>query len=259
VKWSFVSAVNNEQVLRSCLLNSPDIGTVQDVILQRGYASAARAYNAGIDKANGDLVVFAHQDVYFPEGWLASARSAVEALSSEDPDWGVVGVWGVKRTGDRAGHVYCAGLMKTLGGPFEGGREVRSLDEVVLIVRKSSGLRFDERLRGFHMYGADICLEAERRGMKCYAISALCIHNTNGYNMLPLQFWKRSMFLRRKWKRELPISTPCIDVTFWCWPMIRWNIVQAANIMLGRHHAGKRVQDPSLLSRELASRTATND
>ena len=251
MNWSFVSAVNNEPVLNSCLLSSPDIGTVQEVILQRGYSSAALAYNAGIEKANTDLLVFAHQDMYFPEGWMASVQGAMEVLSREDPTWGVLGVWGVKRTGERAGHLYCAGLMRTLGESFEGGREVRSVDEVVLIVRKSSGLRFDERLPGFHMYGGDICLEAARRGMKCYAISAFCIHNTNGYNMLPLQFWRSYFFMRRKWRSELPVITSCTEITFWCWPMIWWNIDRAANLALRRHKAGTRIQDPRQMYRQM--------
>jgi hypothetical protein len=33
--------------------------------------------------------------------------------------------------------------------------------------------------------------------------------------------------------------------------MIRWNVVRAANIALGRHRPGVRVQDPSLLYRDL--------
>ena len=36
--------------------------------------------------------------------------------------------------------------------------------------------------------------------------------------------------------------------------MIRWNIVRAANILLGRHKAGKRVADPAALYRDLISR-----
>ena len=54
--------------------------------------------------------------------------------------------------GERAGHVYCGGIMKRLGAPFDGVEEVMSLDELILILRKSSGLRFDEQLvMRFHM------------------------------------------------------------------------------------------------------------
>ena len=91
-----------------------------------------------------------------------------------------------------------------------------SLDEVVLIFRKSSGLMFDEYLPGYHLYGADICAEARRQGRKSYAISAFCIHNTNIGGILPLEFWKCYLFMRRKWMNSLPIHTPCTRISLSC-------------------------------------------
>lgn len=251
MKWSLIAAVNNESILHSCLLSSPEVGTAQDVILQRGHSSAATAYNAGIEQARADVLVFAHQDVYLPEGWVASVQRAVDTLSREDPMWGVLGAWGVPEGGHRSGYLYCAGLRETLGGPFKGARQVRTLDEVVLIMRRASGLRFDERLAGFHMYGSDLCLEAARYGMKSYAISAFCIHNTNGYNLLPLAFWRNYFFMRRKWKSQLPIETTCTEITCFCYPVIRWNLAQIFKIALKRHKPGRRVPDPCLLAQQV--------
>jgi hypothetical protein len=250
--WSLASAVNNEAVASSCLLRSPDLPGEAEVLLQRGYRSAAEAYNAAIDAAKTDLLVFAHQDVYLPEGWERAAFEGIKLLSKTDPDWGVLGVWGVSPSGGRAGFVYDGGWRRTLGGPFSGGQQVDTLDELLLIVRKSSGLRFDPQLRGFHMYGTDICLEARRQGRKCYAIGAFCIHNTNQYRMLPLQFWQAYFFIRRKWKGQLPIQTPCITITRWCWPMLRWNVVRAINLATGRDKPpAKRIADPRELCNEL--------
>lgn len=251
--WTLISATNNEDVLKACLLSSPDIREASEVKLQRGYPSAAAAYNRAIDKAQSDLLIFVHQDVYLPHGWLTSLRQALDLLSTFDPNWGVLGVYGVNKSwDDGAGFIYCAANGK-LGNAFEGVRQVRSLDEVILILRKSSKLRFDERMPGFHMYGTDICLEARRRGMASYAISAFCIHNTNGYGMLPLDFWRCYLFMRKKWRSELPVATSCTEITFGCWPMIRWNLVRAANIFLGRHRVRLRVHDPSRLYLELLS------
>ena len=242
--WSLISAVSNEAVLNSSLLSSPDIDSASAVILQHGYSSAAAAYNVGIDAAKSDVLVFAHQDVYLPETWLADLNRALATLSVIDPHWAVLGAWGITASGNGAGNVYCGATMKRLGTPFNGVVKVMSLDELILIMRKSSGLRFDEHLEGFHMYGTDICLEAARRGMNCYAISAFCIHNTNGYNLLPLQFWRNYLFIRKKWRSLLPITTSCTRITYLCWPMIWWNIDRAANLMFGRHKVGKRVQNP---------------
>ena len=115
MNWALISAVNDEEVAKGCLLNSPGIQTASEVLLQRGFVSAAGAYNSGIGKTKSDLLVFAHQDVFLPEGWITKVQRAIEFLSREDPDWAVLGVWGVKRSGECAGHVYCAGNMRILG------------------------------------------------------------------------------------------------------------------------------------------------
>lgn len=250
--WSVIASVNDEAVLKNCLLNSPDIRFASEVMLQRGYASAAAAYNAAIAKAKTDLLIFVHQDVYLPEGWMAAVQNTIEIISRADPDWGVLGMWGTRPSGGRAGFVYDGAWGQVLGNQFEGGLEVDSLDEMVLILRKSAGLCFDPHIPGFHMYGADICLEARRRGKKCYAIAAFCIHNTNQYRMLPWQFWKGYLAMRRKWKAQLPLKTTCTDVTYWCWPMVRWNLVRAINLATGRDKSPtKRVEDPGKLHSEI--------
>jgi len=251
LKWTLVSCVNNEAVLQSCLLNSSSSVQASEIILQRGFSSAALAYNNALDKATTDVVVFAHQDVFLPQGWEKKLQCALERLSLMDSQWGVAGVWGVQSSGHRSGHLYCVGLGAVLGDEACGAAHVRTLDELLLIVRKSSRLRFDERLTGFHWYATDICMEAQRQGMKCYAISTFCIHNTNGYNLLPWQFWSSYLFMRKKWRAELPITSPCAEVTPWCWPMIRWNIVQVINLLLKRHNPGRRVEDPRLIYQDL--------
>jgi hypothetical protein len=244
--WAIISAVNDEEVVRSCLLNSPGITGATPIIQKRGCSSAAEAYNTAIEESQADFLVFVHQDMYFPEGWIQRVGQAIEIINRTDRNWGVVGVWGVDENGESKGHVFCTASMRLLGQGWEGGREVVALDEIVLILRKSSGLRFDEELGGFHMYGADICLEAARRGMKCYAISAFCVHNSNTYRLFPFAFWKGYMKMRRKWRFHLPVCTTCIEITKWCWPMIRWNIIRTINLATGRNNViRKRVADPS--------------
>jgi hypothetical protein len=49
-----------------------------------------------------------------------------------------------------------------------------------LIFRKKSGLRFDEELGGFHLYGADICLQAMQRQMPNFSIDAPVNHLSGG-------------------------------------------------------------------------------
>jgi hypothetical protein len=251
--WTLISAVNNQEILKTCLLNSPDVSSAKQIILQEGFKSAGAAYNSGIDNAGTELVVLAHQDVYLPEGWIAAVRKCVESLSKTAPNWGVLGIWGVKARRLATGYLYGTAAGGLLGRPLDRAEEVRTLDEMVLILRKSSGLRFDEKLPGFHMYGPDICLESARRGMKCYVIPAFCIHNDSGYRMLPWHFWKTYWLMRWKWRQELPVPTSCTEITFWCWPMVRWNVVRALNLATGRDKPPpKRATDPTRVYRDLS-------
>jgi hypothetical protein len=253
LQWSLISAVNDERVLKTCLLDSPGIRGAAEVALLRGYPSASAAYNAVIQKTGTDLLVFVHQDVFLPDGWIESVERALETLAAQDPKWGVLGVWGAVDFEQRTGYLYWTGAGP-VSKPFLGGREVACLDEVVLILRKSSGLTFDDRLPGYHLYGADICLEARRRGRKCYAISAFCIHNTNAGHPLPLQFWQCYLYMRRKWKGSLPIDTPCTRITFSCWPILRWNLVYLRDVALGRRRRLNRAASPRrIYERLLAS------
>jgi GT2 family glycosyltransferase len=253
MNWTIVTATNNESVLRSCLLGSPDIRCADRVMQQKGFSSAARAYNAALAQGETDIFVLVHQDVYLPAGWTKQLGQAIAQLEKQDPQWAVAGVWGVKENGERAGNVYCTGLGRMLGQSGTDPVQVRTLDEVLLVVRKSSGVTFDEQLPGYHLYGTDICLEAQRRGLRCYALPAFCIHNTNGYALLPWEFWKSYLIMRRKWKEVLPVITPCAEITKRCWPMFRWNAVQAVNLMLKRHKVGKRISDPAQLYQELVA------
>jgi hypothetical protein len=90
---------------------------------------------------------------------------------------------------------------------------IQTLDEVVLIFRRSSGLRFDDHLPHFHLYGADLCLRAAKTGLKTYAIPAFCIHNTNQYLVLPKEFYECCRHIKRRWKDQLPIQTTCVRIT----------------------------------------------
>ncbi len=253
-KYCLVSAVNDDAVLASCLRASPDFGGPEfEVFEQRGYSSAAVAYNEALERSTGEVVIFAHQDVYFPEGWLAQLEIALHWMAKHDPHWGVLGVYGVEADGRPAGWTYSTGLGRVLGGPFPEPLPVRTLDEVVLIVRRSSGLKFDEGVEGFHMYGTDVCLEAERRGLGVYVISAFAIHNSNGIGQLPSAFWQTYLYVRRKWWAQLPVAAPCAEVTRSLLPMWRARLQRFVDFKLRGRAVGSRVPQPSLLYASLVA------
>ena len=251
VKWSLITAANNEAVLKTCLASSPCVPRVHDFQIMRGFASASAAYNAGIRQAAGDILVFAHQDVYLPGHWDFRLEEAISKLSNADPQWAVLGVWGITLQGESSGYSYCTGLQRVLGQPFETPLPCISFDEALLVFRRSSDLTFDEQLPGFHLYGTDICLTAGKRGMNCYVVPAFCIHNTAGLKFLPWAFWRAYFYMRRKWWRQLPVSTPCTTIARLPTPVVEVPLRSAYSHYLKRRPAGKRVPNPRALYEEL--------
>ena len=124
-------------------------------------------------------------------------------METTDPKWGVLGCFGVTIDGTAKGYLYSNGLGRVLGSPFEQPEQVQTLDEFILIIRKSSGLRFDELLPYFHLYGADICMTAASLGRKCYAISAFSIHNSRRLITLPKEFFKCYFHIKPQTQRLL--------------------------------------------------------
>jgi glycosyltransferase involved in cell wall biosynthesis len=211
---TFVIAVNNREVFERNFLASPCLERSCDkqILVQENFSSAAKAYNDAIDRADNDLIVFCHQDIILPESWLSELNGALDDLAIADPNWGVLGSYGKTQDGRGWGCVYSSG-RDVIGRPMQHPVEVQTLDEIVLILRKSSGLRFDDALPHFHFYGTDICLRAAKSGMKSYAVSTFCIHNTNQTLVLPAEFYQCCKHVKKVWKEYLPIQTTCIRIT----------------------------------------------
>ena len=153
--------------------------------------NAAQGLNHGIEAVQGDWVVCVHQDVLFPPGYLARLQSALDALPA---DAAVAGIVGCERNGRFRGHI-----VDPNGHCFWPGlpRGVLALDEVLLAVRVASGLRFDPQVPGFHCYGADLCFEADRRGLLAMAIDAPLVHLSTG--KLDANYDRASQWLMEKW------------------------------------------------------------
>lgn len=211
---TFVVPVGSRKILETNFLASPCLlrERQSEILVQTNFESASKAYNDGIDRARNDLLGFVHQDVILPQSWFSQLRAALDYLQEVDPAWGVLGCYGVTREDERWGHVFSTG-WGVLGGPFDHPVAVQTLDEVILILRRSSGLRFDEELPHFHLYGTDVCMTAASRGLRCYAIPAFCIHNTDQLLVLPKEFYDCYKHIRHVWKNYLPIQTSCIRIS----------------------------------------------
>ncbi len=215
--FTIVVAVNDMDVLQKNLYLSPDIKNDRKIqlIIKRGYRAAALAFNEAIEEARNDIILFVHQDVYFPEDWFVSLKKSLSYFEKEKINWGVLGCFGTRedwRKEEGYGRVYSNG-WRIVGREIKKPELVQTLDEIVLVIRKSSGLRFDPTLPHFHLYGTDICMSAREKGMSSYAIPAFCIHNTNQILSLPKEFYDCYRHVKKRWGKYLPIYAPCISIS----------------------------------------------
>jgi len=205
---------NNDIILRRDLLLSPDLATGQvPVTVIRDASGAAAAYHNAVKSADADILIFAHQDIYFPEDWFARLLTKCEQLSAIDRSWAVAGVFGAESDGRLVGHLWDSALGTVCGGPFAAPREIVSLDEVVLILRRASGVSFDPALPSFHLYGTDIVLEARKAGAKSYVVDLPVIHNAKAVVRLDRHYRSAYKFMVRKWEALLPWPTVILPLT----------------------------------------------
>lgn len=212
-EFCVAAAVNDRDILAACLQRSPDIAEHGlELRTYEGYASAASALNAGLDNSSAPIVIFAHQDVYLPRLWLRNLAAQIDRLETAHPNWGALGLYGRRLTGETVGRVWSSGLGREAG---EGGfapAEAATLDELLLVVRRASGLRFDEDLPGFHLYGTDIVTEGRARGVPSFVIDAPVVHNSRPVRTLKGAYAKAYAYMQKKWRKRLPILTLICDI-----------------------------------------------
>lgn len=214
-KFTFVVAVNNVEILEKNLYLSPCLQSnhKHQVLIKKNYLSASLAYNSAIDEATNEIIIFIHQDIYLPETWCSDLSRSLSYFEERQINWGVLGCFGSKKDADGGlGRVYTTGLGLH-GTKVKEPVPVETLDEIILITRKSSGLRFDPYFPHFHLYGTDICLSAKDKGMTNFAFQGFCIHNTNQLLSLPKEFYDCYFYIKKKWAKFLPIYASCLIIS----------------------------------------------
>ena len=201
-----VVAVNDDAVLENNLLRSRLLARPEVTLrVQKGYPSAALAFRAAMQDSQNDIVVFAHQDVYLPDSWEERLRLNIAYLDKTDPDWAVLGIYGVQPSGTQIGCVWSSGLDAVFGAPFNEPAAVESIDEVLIVLRRSSGVEFDAALPGYHLYATDLVQTALSAGKKAYVVCAPVVHNSRPSLYLGRDYFKAYEYVARKWRHRLPI------------------------------------------------------
>jgi len=213
-KILFATATHDYAIL-SQNLGASEVLKTHPLAILHGFESVPAAYNSLIASAF-DWVVFVHHDVFLPPDFEASLRATLAVAA---PDWAILGVAGVNlENGVRTMHGNLIDRGRPWGRPDDLPCQVRTLDEVILIVRgtyrwERAFLQFDPRFP-FDFYGADLCMQAEARGLRCMAIHAPIVHNsTRPFGGRTAAFYDAEEAFRQKWYNQLPVATTCAVVS----------------------------------------------
>ncbi|MEE2778745.1 MAG: sulfotransferase [Acidobacteriota bacterium] len=139
------------------------------------FDNLGQAINAGLERARNELIAVVHEDVLLPTGWQQRLERSLSELEGSDPDWGLLGSVGWDARNDLIGHWSDPYVYRNTFSErdFE---PVRTIDEQLMLFRRSTGLRLDEFLPSIHGIGRDLASTLGERGLRTYVINAPTIH-----------------------------------------------------------------------------------
>jgi hypothetical protein len=163
------------------------------------HTCAYRGLDAMLSAAAGDVVVLCHQDVRLLTDTRQTLDARLAELEKRDSDWALAG---------NAGAVAPGSLALRITDPHGSNQNtsawparVMSLDENFIAVRRSARIGFSRDLSGYHLYGADICLNAAMAGYSAYVIDFHLAHLSAGNK--GTAFKAAEQAFRQKWSAAL--------------------------------------------------------
>lgn len=137
-----------------------------------------QAVNRFLAEARGRYVAIVHQDVRARYDRRADLDARLAELDALDPAWAVAG---------NAGGIGFARLAMRISDPHGADQRVgdppcrvTGLDENFIIVRREAGLSVRRDLHGFHLYAADLCIQARLKGRTSYVVDFHLEHLSGG-------------------------------------------------------------------------------
>lgn len=201
-KLSFVTMVNKNELYKENVITSTlDYKNFIEYITVKNSESGSTGLNAGIKKASNDIILCCHQDVHFNKGWYEKLNEYLDKLNDnvKYKTWGVLGFAGSTNDG------VSVGTHSGLGMLYNSNKleiiPVQTLDESILILKKSDNLKFDEKLIYFHMYGTDIALQSHNKNLGVYVINVSIEHRTKWTAGKGLG--ESENYIKKKWINKL--------------------------------------------------------
>ena len=170
---------------------------------------------AGLNKmiraASGKYIILCHQDVELNFDNLEVLEERIKEVNVLDQDWAVLSNAGGLRLKKRVEHIQYPDQKEMNVGPFP--FQVKSVDENFILIKKEANLSFSHNLKGFHLYGTDLCIIASVLGYNAWVIDFLLLHKSRGNVDESFYKSKEELLLKyRKAYRSRYIRSMCTTV-----------------------------------------------
>jgi hypothetical protein len=141
-------------------------------------SEAYQGLNYFLQKAKGKYIILCHQDILICHDKIETLNQSIADLDQLDPHWAILGNAGATKIKDIVYRlVEPNNVFKRRGNPIQ---KVVSLDENFILVKKSANLALSNNLKGFHLYGTDLCIIAHILGFSAYVINFNLLHKSKG-------------------------------------------------------------------------------
>lgn len=177
---SIICVSNKKNILEDILLpslNRQDYKNFELIIIDSkmyNFKSASEALNYGASIAKGNLLIFVHQDLKFIDE--TGLRSIVEF--SNRYEFGIAGVAGTTGKKNYQNHtsVLVGKNKRQAGIKLNTVREAYTLDECLMIIKKSQFKKFDNYGETWHFYGVEYSYRCKKNNENVLLFPIDCYH-----------------------------------------------------------------------------------
>ena len=193
MKASFIQAGFDEAVCTYTLLdNSAD-----------NQHEPYSALNAVLTSCSEPYVLYCHQDVLLDQGaGLRELLKAIENIDARDPRWAILGNASIGPNYRPVSRITDPYITQGTGDTLP--KRASCLDENFLVIKTASAIRCSPGLSGFHLYAADLCLQAFERGFAAYVVDFHLTHL--GVGVMDERFWRSVDAFKQHWSKNLRCS-----------------------------------------------------
>ncbi len=139
---------------------------------------AFEGINLFLRKASGEFIIVCHQDILLHDAGITALNDQIDTITTKDPNWAVLGNAGGINLKYLAMH-----LTQNSGNKLHENNlplKAITVDENFILIKNKANLSLSSDLKGFHLYGADLCIIANILGYTAYIIDFNLIHKSDG-------------------------------------------------------------------------------